>query len=52
MGLNETHFDTVATHLVETLRELKVQEVHIDGVFAVLGPLRAIFEKGAEKNAN
>lgn len=48
-GLNETHFDIVATHLVETLQSLGVAQGLIDEVVTVVGPLRGVFEVGALK---
>lgn len=46
-GLNETHFDKVAVHLVDTLESLHVRQELIDGVVGVVGPLRGVFEQGA-----
>jgi hemoglobin len=47
-GLNETHFDHVAGHLVATLDGLQVRKDYIDEVVAIVGPLRAVFEQGAK----
>jgi len=47
MGLNETHFDTVATVLVGTLKTLGVQEQLIKEVVSVVAPLRVTFEDNA-----
>mmetsp|Transcript_38874 Transcript_38874/g.57199 ORF Transcript_38874/g.57199 Transcript_38874/m.57199 type:complete len:318 (+) Transcript_38874:27-980(+) len=47
-GLNETHFDMVAGHLVGALAGLDVPKDLIDEVVGVVGPLRPVFEKGAE----
>ena len=44
MGLNETHFDMVAGHLVETLKGLQVKADLIDEIIAVIAPLRSVFE--------
>ncbi len=46
-GLNETHFDMVAGHLVSTLKDLGVTQPLIDDVLAVVGPLRSVFERPA-----
>jgi hemoglobin len=51
MGLNETHFDVVATNLVETMQELGVAAEVIDEAVAVVGPLRSIFENKAKQVA-
>ena len=48
-GLNETHFDSVAGHLKSTLKDLQVQEDHVDQVIAIIAPLRVVFEEGARK---
>jgi truncated hemoglobin YjbI len=47
-GLNETHFDKVAGHLVETLNELQVRKDYIDEVVAIVAPLRDVFAQGAK----
>jgi hemoglobin len=47
-GLNATHFDRVAVHLVETLQSMGVPKKIIDEVVGIVGPLRAVFENGAE----
>jgi len=47
-GLNEGHFDLVAVHLIETLQSLGVGKDLIDETVAIVGPLRAAFEKGAK----
>lgn len=44
-GLNATHFDILATHLVATLEHLNVKQELINEVVAVVGPLRVAFEK-------
>jgi len=46
-GLNETHFDKVAGHLIDTLKSLDVPQELIDEVVGVVGPLRPVFEQGA-----
>lgn len=48
MGLDETHFDMVAGHLVATLQALQVKSDLIDEAVAIVGPLRPIFQQGAE----
>lgn len=40
-GLDDSHFDGVANHLVATLRELGIAQPLIDEVVAVVGPTRA-----------
>jgi hemoglobin len=47
MGLNETHFDIIASNLVVTLQELGVAADVIDDAVTVVGPLRSIFEEQA-----
>ena len=44
-GLNATHFDLVAGHLVATLQHLHVKQDVIDDVVATVGPLRVAFDK-------
>jgi hemoglobin len=43
-GLNETHFDAVAGHVVDSLKSLTVPDDLIDEVVGVVMPLRPIFE--------
>lgn len=50
-GLNETHFDKVAVHFVETLQSLGIEQTLIDKAVAVIGPLRPVFEQGAKENS-
>ena len=52
LGLNETHFDLVAGHLVAALQQLNVPENLIGEVVAIVGPLRAIFANEAERIKN
>ncbi len=47
-GLNTSHFDKVAGHLVGTLQELGVKKPLIDEVVAIVGPLRSIFESSSK----
>lgn len=49
-GLDETHFDVVAEHLVGALRSLDVPQALIDEVVAVVAPLRAVFERNAAEH--
>lgn len=49
-GLNESHFDLVAGHLVATLEHLTVPKNLIEEVVAVVLPLRAVFEANAKKS--
>jgi hemoglobin len=51
-GLNETHFDLVAGHLVATLQQLNVAEPLIAEVVGIVGPLRAAFADEAARIAN
>ena len=51
MGLNATHFDLVAGHLVDALQSLSVPQNLIDEAVGIVGPLRAVFEAGAEAAA-
>ena len=48
-GLNESHFDLVAGHLVGTLESLGVDSSLINEAVTIVGPLRAVFEKGSRK---
>ncbi len=50
LGLDETHFDIIATELVGTLKKLNVGQREIDDVVATVGPLRKVFEVNAIKN--
>jgi hemoglobin len=49
MGLNEKHFDVIASNLVETMQELGVASNVIDDAVAVVAPLRSIFEEQAKQ---
>jgi hemoglobin len=49
MGLNEKHFDVIASNLVETMQELGVASNVIDDAVAVVAPLRGIFEEQAKQ---
>jgi len=49
MGLNETHFDMVAGHLVDSMNALRVSKNLIDEAVAVIAPLRVVFEEGAKQ---
>ena len=46
-GLNEMHFDLVATHFVQTLQYLRISADLVEEVVGIVGPLRAAFEQGA-----
>lgn len=46
-GLNATHFDKVAGHLVAALNHLNVPSDLIDECVSVVAPLRVVFEQGA-----
>lgn len=51
MGLNETHFDTVAGHFVGTLEHLGVSKDLVDEAVSVIAPLRGVFEKGSRRRS-
>lgn len=40
LGIRDAHFDRVAHHLIETLRELNVPQPMIDDIVAKVAPLR------------
>lgn len=48
-GLNESHFDLVANHLVQTLHHFQVSQNLIDEAVAIVLSLRPTFESGAAK---
>lgn len=48
-GLNETHFDVIATHFVGACRHLNVPENLIDEAVSIVGSLRPVFESGARE---
>ena len=43
-GLNETHFDIVSQHFVDTLEEMNVDSELIQEALAVVSPLRHVFK--------
>ena len=45
MGLDESDFDCVAGHLVDTMQSLGVGQEEIDEAVGIVGPLRDIFKK-------
>ena len=47
-GMDETHFDHVAKCLVGSLQTFLVDQELIDEAVALLGPLRSLFERGAQ----
>jgi hemoglobin len=49
MGLNEKHFDVIASNFVDTMQELGVASNVIDDAVAVIAPLRGIFEVQAQQ---
>ena len=49
-GLDVSHFDAVAGHLVASLAQLNVTQSLIDEVVAVVVPLRPIFEAKQKKD--
>lgn len=48
LGLDETHFDTLAGCFVQGLQSFQVDQALIDECVAVMGPLRVVFEYGAK----
>ena len=52
LGLDGSHFDLVAGHLVAALQQLNVPENLIAEVVAIVGPLRGIFADEAERIKN
>ncbi|GKY99836.1 hypothetical protein MPSEU_000937400 [Mayamaea pseudoterrestris] len=46
-GLNETHFDIVAQHFVETLHHLGIGNDLVNEAAGIIVPLRPVFQKGA-----
>jgi hemoglobin len=48
-GLNEKHFDMVASHLVQTLKDMGVEQNLVNEVAAVVGPLRPAFYAAGKK---
>lgn len=48
-GLNETHFDSVAVHLVEAMKAHALTEAQINEAVGIVAPLRDIFEQGAKE---
>jgi hemoglobin len=51
-GLNGTHFDLVAGHLVATLQQMNVSESLIGEVVSIVGPLRPVFADEADRILN
>ena len=49
-GLNEKHFDKVASHLVESLFALGISRPLVDEVVSVVSPLREVFKEAARKH--
>lgn len=47
-GLNESHFDLVAQHLIQTLQHLNISPPLINEAISIIAPLRAVFEKGGK----
>ena len=48
LGMDETHFDHVATCFVQSLQSFQIDQPLIDEAVALLTPLRAVFEYGAK----
>jgi hemoglobin len=48
-GLNETHFDLVAQHFSDTLREMNVDPKLRDEALEVVMPLRDVFAQGVRE---
>ena len=49
-GLNESHFDVVATHFVGACQHFDVPGDLIDEAVAIVGSLRPVFEQGAKEH--
>ena len=49
MGLNESHFDLVAGHLVDALKQMWVDKDVIQDIVAVVSPLRIVFEESSRE---
>lgn len=47
-GLNETHFDLVAGHLIDTMVHFEVSQDLINEAVAIVSPLRSSFEEGSK----
>jgi hemoglobin len=47
-GLSAEHFDMVGGHIVASLQNLQIAPALIEEVGAIVAPLRAAFEKGAD----
>jgi hemoglobin len=52
LGLNETHFDSVVGHVVDSLASLNVPTELIEEVGGIVGPLRPLFEAKEETLGN
>lgn len=48
-GLDQTYFDVVMGHFVDTLREMKIDEDVVEHAIEVISPLRDIFVLGAQE---
>lgn len=48
MGLNELHFDAVAGHFGDVLREKNLDTVLIEEALQIVGGLRGVFEQGSK----
>ena len=47
-GLNATHFDHVASCLVNSLNKLEVPTEIVNEIVSILVPLRPVFDQGSE----
>ena len=52
MALDETHFDVVAAHLIETMQSLGLKQHLVDEAVGIVAPLRAVFVEGAAKSSD
>lgn len=48
LGLNETHFDIVATCFIKALQDVGFTQDEVDECVAIVGPLRLAFQYGAQ----
>jgi hemoglobin len=51
-GLNETHFDMVAEHFMDTLTHLNVHPHLVEEAIRVIGPLRPVFAAGVKNTTD
>ena len=49
MGLDETHFDLVVQHLLETLKSMWIEPEVLDDIVKLLGPFREVFVRAGRE---